>query len=51
MDDKFLKPVIASMSDEVVLSIEDIKEQASKKLPTTARGKISYPHTKYLYVS
>jgi hypothetical protein len=32
------KPVIASMSGEVVLSIEDIKDQASKKLPATARG-------------
>ena len=32
------KSVTKSMSDEVVLSIEDIKEQASRKLPVTARG-------------
>jgi hypothetical protein len=32
------KPVIASMSNEIVLSIEDVKEEASKRLPKTARG-------------
>jgi hypothetical protein len=32
------KPVIAGMTKEAVLSIGDIKEAASKKLPTSARG-------------
>jgi hypothetical protein len=34
------QPVVASMSKEIVLSIEDIKEEASKRLPKTARGHI-----------
>lgn len=50
--------VIASMSGEVVLSIEDIKEQASKTLPTTARGESSsdiflwqnYPRAKFFQI-
>ena len=36
------KPVITSLSAEVVLSIEDIREEASKRLPTTARGDFPY---------
>jgi hypothetical protein len=38
------KPRIVSLKDEVMLSIEDIKEQASKKLPNFARGEVLLSH-------
>lgn len=34
----------ARVTDGVVLSIEDIKEQASKKLPKFASGEVPFPH-------
>jgi (S)-2-hydroxy-acid oxidase len=33
------KPVVASLSKEVILSIEDLQKESSKKLPTFKRGK------------
>jgi (S)-2-hydroxy-acid oxidase len=33
------KPVVASMSNEIILSIEDLQREGSKKLPTFKRGK------------
>jgi len=35
------KPVIASMSNEMVLSIEDLERGGSKKLPAFKRGQSS----------
>jgi (S)-2-hydroxy-acid oxidase len=32
------KSVVASMSNEIVLSIEDLQREGSKKLPTFKRG-------------
>src|SRR5450756_2329219 len=36
------KSVVASMSKEMILSIEDLQREGSKKLPTFKRGK-SFP--------
>jgi (S)-2-hydroxy-acid oxidase len=33
------KPVVASMSRKVILSIEDLQREGSKKLPTFKQGK------------
>jgi hypothetical protein len=35
------KPVVASMSKEIILSIEDLQKEGSEKLPTFKRGKSS----------
>jgi hypothetical protein len=35
------KTVVASMSNEMVLSIEDLKREGSRKLPAFKRGKLS----------
>jgi hypothetical protein len=43
------KPVIASISEEVILSIEDLQREGSKKLPTFKRGK-PYPFFPFLLV-
>jgi hypothetical protein len=40
------KPVVASMSKEVILSIEDLQREGSKKLPTFKQGK-SYPSFRF----
>ena len=37
------KPVVASMSNEVILSIEDLQREGSKKLPSFKRGRPSLP--------
>jgi (S)-2-hydroxy-acid oxidase len=33
------KSVVASMSNEIILSIEDLEREGSKKLPSFKRGK------------
>lgn len=33
------KPVVASMSNEIILSIEDLQKEGSKKLPSFKRGR------------
>jgi hypothetical protein len=40
------KPVIASISEEVILSIEDLQREGSKNLPTFKRGK-PYPSFRF----
>lgn len=37
------KPVVASMSNEIILSIEDLQREGSKKLPAFKRGKQPFP--------
>jgi len=43
------KPVVVSMSNEIILSIEDLQKEGSKKLPTFKRGKYHPSRTHPLY--